>query len=221
LPSAAGRPSQVKGVFPGRGNVGEPGRNLRCAQHSGIEWYGSDPAALTAFQSVLNLFGVLGVGNEQDKVASNFVAVFPLSMMRVRPFDSVVSNPPTRRTVKGLSRQTACIDGTACCRVVLPNTLPSTAIRAGRRHNREDFARRHQDDQPPFGPGHIQIVPDLGAVVLDGLWAWLNIALPVDDDLRFSIKPKTDGVRDASGRLFKVVDKRGGIDRKLWRKGRP
>jgi hypothetical protein len=60
-----------------------------------------------------------------------FAAVLALRIFDVSPLSRIVSNPQTRRTVKGLRRQTVSVAGMACCRVTLPKTFPSIAKRRG------------------------------------------------------------------------------------------
>src|SRR3546814_2431477 len=90
--------------------------------------------------------------------------------------------------------------------------LPGSGRRGGGGRRRpcdfDDGSRGNQYDQTPLCLRHLEIGAHLSAVVLEGIGPRIDIALPVDDHLRPSVRAEDDGVGNADGHLFSGIGHR-------------
>lgn len=85
----------------------------------------------------------------------------------------------------------------------------------------DDGAGGHQHDQSALCPGHIEIGPDLRAIVSERLRIGSHIAFPIHNDARVTFGRQRQRVRDAVCYRFSPIERLRGIDRKLGQKIRP
>ena len=81
--------------------------------------------------------------------------------------------------------------------------------------HRAHGAGGYSHDQSALSPCHFHVRAHLFGVVLKRLWRWVDIALPVNDNLRRSVGPERDRIGDSCRHKLGVLRRFVCVDRNL------